>query len=75
MRISSVRFDLFLRLLTLKPGWARAVSTLLHLSQHSRQHNEWFVRDLVKAGSFGFVEDAVEHVGLFFFVKRAGAHR
>ena len=35
-----------------------------------------FVRELVKAGSVGFVEDAVEHVGLFFFVaKKAGAQR
>ena len=30
--------------------------------QHSRRHDVGFVRDLVKACSVGFVEDAVEHV-------------
>ena len=34
-----------------------------------------FVRDLVKAGSFGFVEDAVKLVGLFVVAKRADAQR
>ena len=34
-----------------------------------------FVRDLVKAGSVGFVETAVEHVCLFFVAKMAGAQR
>ena len=34
-----------------------------------------FVRVMVKAGSIGFVEDAVEHVGLFFVAKKAGAQR
>ena len=34
-----------------------------------------FVRDLVKAGSGEFVEDAVEHVGVFFVAKKAGAQR
>ena len=43
--------------------------------QHSRRHYVGFVLDLVKAGSVGFVEDAVEHVGLFFVAKKAGAHR
>ena len=33
-----------------------------------------FVRDL-KAGSVGFVEAALEHVGLFFVAKKAGAQR
>ena len=34
-----------------------------------------FIRDLVKAGSVGFVETAVEHVGLFFVAKKVGAQR
>ena len=34
-----------------------------------------FVRDLVKAASVGFVEDAVEDVGLFFFLNHVGAHK
>ena len=34
-----------------------------------------FVRDLVRAGSVGFVETAIEHVGLLFSVKKAGARR
>ena len=33
------------------------------------------VGDLVKAGSVGFVEDAVEHVGLFFVAKKAASNR
>ena len=33
--------------------------------QHSRPHYVGFISDVVKAGSVGFVEDAVEHVGLF----------
>ena len=33
------------------------------------------VRNLVKAGFVEFVEDAVEHVGLFFVAKKAGAQR
>ena len=41
--------------------------------QHSRRHNVGFIRDLVKAGSVGFVETAAEHVGLFFVAKEAGA--
>ena len=40
--------------------------------QHSWRQCAGFVRDLVKAGSVGFVEDAVEHVGLFFGAKKAG---
>ena len=43
--------------------------------QHSWRHDVGFVRDLVKVGSVGFVEDAVEHVGLFFVAKKAGAQR
>ena len=31
--------------------------------QHSRRHPVGFVRDLVKTGSVGFVQDADEHVG------------
>ena len=37
--------------------------------QHSRRHYVGLVRDLVEDGSLGFVEDACEFVGLFFFVK------
>ena len=33
--------------------------------QHSQRHFVGLVRDLVTAGSVDFVEDAVEHVGLF----------
>ena len=33
--------------------------------QHSRRHNASFIRDLCEAGVVDFVEDAVEHVGLF----------
>ena len=43
--------------------------------QHSRRLCVGIVRDLVKGGSVGFVEAAVEHVGLFFVVKKAGAQR
>ena len=38
-----------------------------------RQHYVGFVRDLVKADSVDFIADAVEHVGLFFVAKKAGA--
>ena len=31
----------------------------------------WFCSRAVKAGSVGFVEDAAEHVGLFFVAKKA----
>ena len=41
----------------------------------SRRHDVGFIRDLVKVGSVGFVEMAVEHVGLFFVAKKAGAQR
>ena len=34
-----------------------------------------FFRDLAKAGSVGFVEDAVGHVGLFFAARKAGVQR
>ena len=34
--------------------------------QDSQRHHVGFVRDLLNAGSVGFVEDAVEHIGLFF---------
>ena len=34
-----------------------------------------FFGDLMKARSVGFVEDAVEHVGLFFVAQKAGAER
>ena len=39
--------------------------------QHTRRHYVGFVRDLVRAGSVDFVEDAVEHVGLFLVAKKA----
>ena len=44
--------------------------------QHSRRHYVGFVatqcglRDLVKAGSVGFVENAVEHIGPFLSPRR-----
>ena len=41
--------------------------------QHNRRVG--FVRDLGKAGSVGFVEAGVEHVGLFFVAKNAGVQR
>ena len=34
-----------------------------------------FIRDLVQDDSVGFVEAGVEHVGLFFVAKKAGAQR
>ena len=43
--------------------------------QHSRRHNVGFNCDMVKAGSVGFVETAVEHVHFFFVAKKAGAQR
>ena len=43
--------------------------------QHCKRHYVGFVRDLVSAGSIEFVEDTVEHVGLFSGAKRAGAQR
>ena len=43
--------------------------------QRSRRHYLDFTRDLVKAGSLGFVETASEHVDLFFVAKKAGAQR
>ena len=43
--------------------------------QHSWRHYVGFIRNLVKDGSVRFVEDAVEHVGLFFVAKEAGAQR
>ena len=43
--------------------------------QHSWRHFVGFVRDLVKATSVGFVEDAVEHVGLLFVAKKVGTRR
>ena len=43
--------------------------------QHSQRHYVGLVRDLVKADSVGFVEDTVEHVGLCFVAKKAGAQR
>ena len=43
--------------------------------QHSWCHFVGFIRDLVKAGSVGCVETAVEHVCLFCVDKKAGAQR
>ena len=43
------------------------------VSQHSRRHCVVFNRGLMKAGSVGFVETAVEHVGLLLVAKKAGA--
>ena len=43
--------------------------------QHSRCHFVGFIRDLVKAGSVGCVETAVEHVCLFCVDKKAGVQR
>ena len=42
---------------------------------HSRRHHVGFIRDLVNAGSVGFVETTIEHVGLFFVAMKAGAQR
>ena len=53
-RKSSVCSVLLLSLLTWKPGWDQAVVDPVF--QHSRRHNVVFVRELVKAGSVGFVE-------------------
>ena len=63
-RLSSVCFALFLRLLAWKPHWPLA--TLIQ----SPSIGDVFIRDLAKVGSVGFVETAVEHVGLFFVAKR-----
>ena len=41
--------------------------------QHSPRHNVGFFQGLVKAGSIGFVEDAVEHVWLFLVAKSVQA--
>ena len=41
--------------------------------QHRRRHCVGFTRVLMKAGSVGFVETAVEHVGLFLVAKKGGA--
>ena len=41
--------------------------------QHSRCHHGSFIRDLAKAGSVGFVETAVEDVGLLFVAQKSGA--
>ena len=71
--MSSVCFVLFLGLLTWKTDWDRPVVALIQFLQHSWRHYVGFVRDLVKARSVGFVETAVEHVGLFFVAKKAGA--
>ena len=43
--------------------------------QQSLRHDVGFVSDLVKVGSVSFVEDAVEHVGLFFVAKKPGSQR
>ena len=43
--------------------------------QQSRRHYAGSIRDLVFAGSVEFGKDAVEHVGLCFVAKKAGAQR
>ena len=43
--------------------------------QHSRRHYVGFIRDIMMAGSVGFVQTAVEHVGLFSVAKKAMAQR
>ena len=58
-----------------KPGWDRPVDALIQFSRTASDTTWVFVRDLVKAASLGFVETAVEHVGLLFFAKKAGAQR
>ena len=68
IRTSSVCFVLFQTRL----GQGRYVDPVF---QHSRRHYVGVIRDLVKAGSVGFVVTAVEHVGLFFVAKKAGAQR
>ena len=66
---------LFPRLLTWGPGWSRPLGTLIQSSRKSRRQHVGFICNLVKAGSVGFVEDAVEHVDLFLVAKKAGAWR
>ena len=76
MRTSSVCFVLFLRLLTWKLGWDQPVVALIRFSSTAGwRHYVGIIRGLVKAGSVGFVEAVVEHVGLFFVAKKAGAKR
>ena len=68
-------FVLFLRLLTWKPGWGRPVRYIDPVFHSRCDCVVFYFRDLVKVGSVRFVETAVEHVGLFFVAKKAGAQR
>ena len=43
--------------------------------QHCRRHYKGFICDVEKAGSVGFVETAVVHIGLFIVAAKAGAQR
>ena len=70
MRLSSVCF-----VLDMEVRLGRAGRYVDPVFQHSQRNYMGFVRDLVKADSFDFVADAVEHVGLFFVVQKAGAER
>ena len=66
---------MFLTWLIRKPAWDRPVATLNQVPAQLATLRVGFVRDLVQAGSVGFVEDAVEHVGLFLVAKKAGGQR
>ena len=57
----------------LKPGWDWPGRYLDPVFQHSRHHHVGLIRDLVMAASVGFVETAIEHVGVFFVAQKAGA--
>ena len=63
------------RLLIWKTDWDRLVDTLIQFFSTARVTYVGFIRDLVNAGSVDFVEDTVEHVGLFVVAKKAGAQR
>ena len=74
MRTSSVCIVLFLRLLIWKPGWDQLAVTLIQVSSTADVTTRVSFVILVKAGSVGFVDDAVEHVGLSFVAKKAEIH-
>ena len=72
MRISSVCFVLFLRLLT---TWLGPVVTWIRFSVTAGDTTWVSFAIWFKASSVGFVEDAVQHVGLFFVAQKAGGQR